>query len=228
MSYQKKENKFLIKGKHKLKQKKKSNSAKEKSLKDKYRNSACLLLNFHSSNKMSLDDDDEEEDSVTSEKDSDNTDSNLFSSPEIAKKHHSKIIPDLTRIKEDVFAKTIIAFLLDEKIIKNSSKSKSSKSREKKSKKVTNIISKPIEIDKNKMKGKRSSLCMGMKFQLKNKNKHVTFRRLKSDRIEEDYDLDKSSDSIPKKKLKKKDDMDNNSNERNNNIKRIKFNDKKE
>ena len=228
MSYQKKENKFLIKGKHKLKQKKKSNSAKEKSLKDKYRNSACLLLNFHSSNKMSLDDDDEEEDSVTSEKDSDNTASNLFSSPEIAKKHHSKIIPDLTRIKEDVFAKTIIAFLLDEKIIKNSSKSKSSKSREKKSKKVTNIISKPIEIDKNKMKGKRSSLCMGMKFQLKNKNKHVTFRRLKSDRIEEDYDLDKSSDSVPKKKLKKKDDMDNNSNERNNNIKRIKFNDKKE
>ena len=224
MSYQKKDNKLSIKTKQKYRNKK-SNSLKVKSLKEKYRNSANVYLNSYLKNKISLEDDEEEDES--SEKESENSDSNLSSSPQVAtKKNNSKIIPDLTAIKDDLFAKTIIAFLLDEnKDIKNSNKNNNSISKYKVNKIISNnSIEEPknMEVNKNKNKVKRSSLCPGIKFQFKNKKKHVTFNQKNSANVEENYEFTENNDAIPKKKYKINDDIDNN-NKRNNNIKRIKL-----
>ena len=230
MSYQKKENKFLIKTKQKLKQHK-SNSAKVKSLKEKYRNSANLYLNFNSANKISFDDD-EEEDSSSSEKDSENTDSNMFLSPQmVTKKKNSKIISDITPIKEDLFSKTIIAFLLDEKVVKDSNKNNNSISKSKTNKKISNNNlqkANNIELAKDNLKGKRSSLCPGMRFQFKNRKKHVTFGQQKSAAIEYNIKFNEDNDMIPKKKYKINDDIDDNNRDDNYNIKRIKLYDKNE
>ena len=229
MSYQKKENKFLIKTKQKLKQHK-SNSAKMKSLKEKYRNSANLYLNFNSVNKISFDDD-EEEDSSSSEKDSENTDSNKFLSPQMVTKKNSKIILETPK-KEDLFTKTIIAFLLDEKVVKDSNKNNNSISKYKMNKKISNNNlqkANNIEMAKDNLKGKRSSLCPGMRFQFKNRKKHVTFLHQKSAKIEYNIKFNENNDMIPKKKYKINDDIDdNNNNKDSNNIKRIKLYDKNE
>jgi hypothetical protein len=67
------------------------------------------------------------------------------------------------------------------------------------------------KIKKAKKKGKRSSLCTGIKFQFKNKNKHVTFNPKKSSNIPDNYETkNRLSDSL----------FDN---DNDNNIKRIKF-----
>ena len=225
MSYQKKDNKLSIKTKQKYRNKK-SNSLKVKSLKEKYRNSANVYLNSYLKNKISLEDDEEEDES--SEKESENSDSNLSSiSPQVAtKKNNTKIIPDLTAIKDDLFAKTIIAFLLDENIdIKNSNKNNNSISKYKVNKIISNHNEEPknMEANKNKKKVKRSSLCPGIKFQFKNKNKHVTFNQKNSAKMEENYEINENKDAIPKKKYKINDDIDNNNNKLNNNLKRIKL-----
>ena len=229
MSYQKNENKFLVKTKQKLKQQK-SNSANVKSLKEKYRNDANLL-NFNTPNKISFDDN-EEEDSSSSEKDSENTDSNMFLSPQmVSKKKNTKIISDIAPIKEDLFTKTIIAFLLDEKVVKDSNKNNNSISKYKMNKKVSNNNlqnANNIELAKDKLKGKRSSLCPGMRFQFKNRKKHVTFGQQKSAVIEYNIKYNEDNDMIHKKKYKINDDICDNNKYRNNNIKRIKLYDKNE
>ena len=121
-----KENKFLVKTKQKINPKK-SNSAKVKSLKEKYRNSANLYLYSNPTDKISLDD--EEEESVSSDKESDNSDSNGYLSPPVVtKKKNSKIMPEITPLKEDLFTKTIIAFLIDEDIQINTKSGKNNNS----------------------------------------------------------------------------------------------------
>ena len=173
---------------------------------------------------MSLDDDEEE--SVSSDKESDNSDSNVsLSPPVVAKKKNSKVMPEITPIKEDLFTKTIIAFLMDEDIqIGRSGKNNNSISKYKINKKISNNnLQKPIkniEINKDRLKGKRSSLCPGFKFQFKNKNRHVTFTQKKS----ANYDKKEINSN---KDFKDNDDaIDNNSNDKTNtnnvnNLKRI-------
>ena len=228
MSYQKKENDFSIKTKQKLKQKK-SNSAKTKSLKEKYRNSANLFLNFTSANKISLDDD-EDEDSASSERDSENTDSNIFLSPQMVTKKKNSKISDMTPIKEDLFTKIIIAFLLDEKVVKKANKNNNSISKYKTNKISNNNSQKPktIEIAKDKLKGKRSSLCPRMRFEFKNNIKHVTFGQ-KSNKNTEAFKFNENNDIVPNKKYKiNDDDIDIDNNNNNINLKRIKLYDKNE
>ena len=219
LSYQKKENKFLVKTKQKINPKK-SNSAKVKSLKEKYRNSANLYLYSNPTDKISLDD--EEEESVSSDKESDNSDSNGYLSPPVVtKKKNSKIMPEITPLKEDLFTKTIIAFLIDEDIQINtkSGKNNNSISKYKINKKISNNhLEKPknIEICKDNLKGKRSSLCPGMKFQFKNKNRHVTFTQKKS------ANFDKKDINNTKNYKENDDIIDNNNGDNNNNINNLK------
>ena len=206
LSYQKKENKFLIKTKQKI-DPKKSNSAKVKSLKEKYRNS----INFYSNtvNKISLED--EEEESITSEKESDNNSSNEFLSPQIAhKKKDSKIIPTITPTKEEIFSKAIKSILSNEnnEFKKPNNKKNNSINKYKVNKKISNnnlTQTKSIALNADKLKKKRSSLCPRLNFQYKNKNKHVTFTQKSSEKIEEN---------------EIKNDIINNNNE--NNIRRVK------
>ena len=229
MSYQNKDNKYMIKSKQKNR-KRKSNSAKMKSLKEKYRNSANFYLNKNPENKISLDDEDEE--SFSSEKELENINSNLFFSPQVSsKKKNSKIIPEITQIKEDIFAKTIIAFLLDEnkdldmkksstkKLINNNSISKYKINKGK----SNHIIEEPkFGINRNKRVKRSSLICPDVKIQFKNKNKHVTFTQKKIPEIEENYGFDEKGDIIHKKKVKINENKDNNS-KNSNNIKRIKL-----
>ena len=200
MSYQKKENKFL---KQKI-DPKKSNSAKVKSLKEKYRNSINL------DSKISLED--EEEESITSDKESDNTPSNEFLSPQLArKKKDSKIIPAITPTKEEIFWRAIKSILSNEnnRFDKPNNKKTNSINKYKFNKKISNnnlTQTKHIELYKDKFRLKRSSLCPRFNFQYKNKNKHVTFTQRKSEKIEDN---------------KIKNDIINNNNE--NNIRRVKL-----
>ena len=187
MSYQKKENKILTRQRQKINPKK-SNSAKVKSLKEKYRNS----INYCSqgANKISLEDDygdGDAEDSITSDKESDHKYPKGFLSPQFGKKKKStKIIPEIPSTKEDIFTKAIKSiFSNDETETKDTNQNYNSIS---KYKKENNNIIQPknnIGINKEKITSKRSSLCPGIRFQ--NKNKHVTFNQRKSEKIDENY-----------------------------------------
>ena len=216
LSYQKKEDKFLI-----TKQKvKKSNSAKVKTLKEKYRNSLNYYLNLNPKKKSSLNDEGDE-DSGTSDKESENADSNLILTPQVVtNKKNTKIITNLTPSKADIFSKAIIAFLQDEEkaeiVSRTKNKNNRSTSKNKQKKNSNNVQKENNEINKSKSgkKGKRSSLFMGLKFNIKNKNRHVTFTEKKS--------FDNSDDEINANKISKLNKnivnkIDNN----NNNIKRI-------
>ena len=226
LSYQKKENKFLIKTKQKL-DVKKSNSAKVKSLKEKYRNSLNYYLNANAPQKLSLDDDDEDEDedSGTSDKESENLNSNLVLNPHVVTaRKNSKIITDLIPTKADLFTKAIISFLQDEEkaglFKKTKPKVNKSASRKKNKKKSINNISKSTnlginKINKDNLKGKRSSLCPAIKFQFKNRNKHVTFHKKKT------IDTQVIEENIKIRKLTANEDL-----LKNNNIKRITLYDK--
>jgi hypothetical protein len=98
-------------------------------------------------------------------------------------------MPEITPLKEDLFTKTIIAFLIDEDMQINSKSGKNNNSISKykiNKKKSNNNLQKHrnIGICKDNLKGKRSSLCPGMKFQIKNKKRHVTFAQKKSANFE--------------------------------------------
>ena len=211
MSYQTKQNKFLIKARQKLNPKK-SYSARIKTLKERYRNSInyCPIA----VNKMRLDDD---EDSITSDKESDNNIANVFASTQIpAIKKSAKIVTDITRDKQDIFAKAIQSiFSADDIQSKDANKNNNSISKYKVNKKKSNNnLLQPknnIGINKETIISKRSSLCPGIKFQ--NKNKHVTFNQRKSEKIDENFKKKKINENLIK--------TDNE-----NNIKRIKLYDK--
>ena len=178
LSYQKKENKFLIKGKQKAI--KKSYSAKVKTLKEKYRNSLNYYLILNPTKKTFLDEEGDE-DSGTSDKESENAHPNYYLTPQVVtKKKNSKIITNITPTKADIFAKAIISFLQDEEKGEALNEKENKINIRSKHKKNSNSIllkSKNFEINKQKVgkKGKRSSLCMGIKYNIKNRNRHVTF-----------------------------------------------------
>ena len=208
MSAHTKEHKFLIKTRQKLNPKK-SNSAKIISLKEKYRNSInyCPIV----VNKISLDDD---EYSITSDKESENNITNLFTSPQtLAIKKSTKIVPDIIPAKEYIFAKALNSiFSADEIKSKNTNKNNNSIDKYNKKKSNNNLLqpNNNIEINKEKI-SKRSSLCPGIKFQ--NKNKHVTFNQRKSEKIDDNYKKKKINENVI-------------NSDNNNNIKRIQLYDK--
>ena len=213
MSYQKKENRFLVKS-NKRSCVKKSFSAKVRTLKEKYRNSLNYYLHTNSNKGLSYED--EEESSITSDKESENTDSNLFLSPQVITKKKNSKFSDITPTKEDIFSKAVIAFLTDENADKSLNKNHSS-THYKYIKKISKAeIEEPrnAEINRNRNRGKRSSLCPRINFQIKNKNRHVTFTQRKSDK-----------DSITKNYPKFDEDIKSHNNSINNhNIRSIKFN----
>ena len=186
MSYQRKE---------KPKQKtfiKKSNSAKVKTLKEKYRNSLNNYMTSISTNKMSIDD--EEECTISSEKESENTD--LYLTPKVLKKKKSSKLPeDITPTKEDIFSKAMISFLNDEKNInsentfnKHNSTINYQNIRKQLSMNNSNTIinnkikeEKIAEGNKPKKPVKRSSLCPRI-HKFSDKKRHVTFFQRKSDK----------------------------------------------
>ena len=186
MSYQRKE---------KPKQKtfiKKSNSAKVKTLKEKYRNSLNNYMTSISTNKMSIDD--EEECTISSEKESENTD--LYLTPKVLKKKKSSKLPeDITPTKEDIFSKAIISFLNDEKNINsentvnkhnstiNYQNIRKQLSMNNSNTTINNKIKeeKIAEGNKPKKPVKRSSLCPRI-HKFSDKKRHVTFFQRKSDK----------------------------------------------
>ena len=226
MSYQKQENIFLLK--FKRPNQKKSNSAKVKTLKEKYRNSLNYYLNSNSTNKMSLDDDEEE--SITSDKESENTDSNLILIPKVLTKKKNSKGSEHTPKKGDIFSKVMISFLTDENttdLIK-SLKNNNTTSKHKLGKKISNSNLNfkglnNIDINKDKFKKKkRSSLCTGINFQIKNRNRHVTFTQKLKDQSESQEKNYKYRD-IPTSKFFKNLSL----NKNDNNMKRIRFNNDK-
>ena len=186
MSYQRKE---------KPKQKtfiKKSNSAKVKTLKEKYRNSLNNYMTSISTNKMSIDD--EEECTISSEKESENTD--LYLTPKVLKKKKSSKLPeDITPTKEDIFSKAMISFLNDEKNINsentvnkhnstiNYQNIRKQLSMNNSNTTINNKIKeeKIAEGNKPKKPVKRSSLCPRI-HKFSDKKRHVTFFQRKSDK----------------------------------------------
>ena len=222
MSYQNQENIFLLK--FKRPNQKKSNSAKVKTLKEKYRNSLNYYLNSNSTNKMSLDDDEDE--SISSDKESEHSETNLILSPKVLTKKKNSKASENTPKKEDIFSKVIISFLKDEnttdltKSLKNNNTTNKHKLGKKISDKNLNFKGlNKIEINKDKLKGrKRSSLCTGINFQIKNRNRHVTFTRKLNDQNESQEKNYKYRD-ISTSKLFKNLSL----NKNDNNIKRIKF-----
>ena len=111
-------------------------------------------------------------------------------------------------MKEDIFSKAMIAFLTDENPDKSPNKNI------KKISKAEIEAPRNVEINGNKNRGKRSSLCPRLNFQIKNKNRHVTFNQRKSDK-----------DLITKNYPKFDEDLKSHKNSINNhNIRRIKFN----
>jgi len=213
MSYQKKENRFLVKS-NKRSCVKKSFSAKVRTLKEKYRNSLNYYLHTNPTNKLC---EDEDESCVSSDKESENTDSNLFLTPKVVTKKKNSKISEITPIKEDIFSKAMIAFLMEENNDRNNNKNHSSTHY----KNIKKISKAEIEAPRNaeiiRNRGKRSSLCPRMNYQFKNKNRHVTFTQRKSDK-----------DSITKNISKFDEDLKTHKYSINNhNIRRIKFNDDK-
>ena len=213
MSYQKKENRFLVKS-NKRSCVKKSFSAKVRTLKEKYRNSLNYYLHTNPTNKLC---EDEDESCVSSDKESENTDSNLFLTPKVVAKKKNSKISEITPIKEDIFSKAMIAFLMEENNDRNNNKNHSSTHY----KNIKKISKAEIEAPRNaeiiRNRGKRSSLCPRMNYQFKNKNRHVTFTQRKSDK-----------DSITKNISKFDEDLKTHKFSINNhNIRRIKFNDDK-
>ena len=206
ISYQKEGNRFT-RARQKINAKK-SFSTKVKSLKERYRNS--INYYFNPVNKISLDYD--EEDSIISDKESNRNNSIEYLSPQFGKKNKdAKILTLLPQTKEEIFSKAIRSILSNENMERRNSKNSNnsiSKYRVNKiisSKNMTQLKNSIGE--KKSKKGKRSSLlCPGLKFQIKNKKKHVTFTQQKSGKIDNNFT----------EKLKK---MNNNNL---NNIKRIK------
>ena len=215
MSYQKKENRFLVKS-NKRSYVKKSFSARVRTIKEKYRNSLNYNLHTNPTNKLC---EYEEESSVTSDKESENTESNLFLTPQVIKKKKNSKISEITPTKEDIFSKAVIAFLTDENQDINLNKNHSSTHYKyiKKISKAEIEAPRNAEINRNRNRGKRSSLCPKINYQIKNKDRHVTFTQRKSDK-----------DSITKKYSKFDEDLKTHKYSINShNIRRIKFNNDK-
>ena len=113
----------------------------------------------------------------------------------------------------------MIAFLTDENQDINLNKNHSSTHYKyiKKISKAEIEAPKNAEINRNRNRGKRSSLCPKINYQIKNKDRHVTFTQRKSDK-----------DSITKKYSKFDEDLKTHKYSINShNIRRIKFNNDK-
>ena len=187
MSFQEKDNKLLLTIKPRQNQRK-SNSTKISSLKEKIRNSLNYYLHSKSTNKMSLDNEDEEQ-SISSDKESEN--SNLVLSPKViptAKKKRNKSknskFSEVVQTKEDIFWKVMVTFLAEDNngiFNVNKNCSNSNKFNNKFAKMISNSNIdfkgfKNLNLNRNKLKrNKRSSLCTGINIQIKNRNRHVTF-----------------------------------------------------
>ena len=243
LSYQKLRNKSLNKLRPKIYHKK-SYSAEVKSLKEKYRK------NSNSNHKLYIDE--YEEESVTSDKECENNITNLYlvTSPELnLKKKNPKASPEITPTKNDIFSKAMNAFLGDEnteKVTPNIEEiNKGNRINENKNNKInsnfkfrklnSNIVEdKKLTDNLNKKKGKRSSFSNSIKFEFKNKIRHVTFTENKDDNEQTKQENYQSNDISSKNSQNKTDNLISSENENNynkenkkNNVKRIKFYDNK-
>ena len=205
MSYQKLRNKSLNKIKPKVYHKK-SYSAEVKSLKEKYRN------NSNSNHKLYIDED-EEENISSDDKECENNVTKLYlvTNPQInLKKKNKKETSHITPTKDNIFSKAINAVLGEE----NKEKFKPNKNDIDKINKINNKknnkdfnkfkfrkISSNIANDKNilnnnlyKKLGKRSSFSNTLKFEFKNRNRHVTFTEEKDENVETKQENDQNKD----------------------------------
>ena len=175
------ENKLLLKIIPKQ-NKKKSNSTKITSLKEKYRNSLNYYLHSNIANKLPLNGaEEEEEEDEDSSSDKESLNSNLILNPKVITKSKKKTKKSkknkFSDGKQDILWKIMFTFLSDENIdIKGFKKSISSNKCNNKFGKKKEPSIKGFNLKKRKNKGsKRSSLCTGLNIQIKNRNRHVTF-----------------------------------------------------
>ena len=182
---------------------KKSNSARVRTLKEKYRNSMNynninLTSNNNSTNKMSMDD--EEESSITSD---DKGSENIAFLMSPSEKKNSKVAQEINLTREEIFSKAMISFFIDEKNVVNTEKKKaykrnstmyssqdirkqlsmnSNKNSKNNNSNNKNTDEKNTEANKT-IKPKRSSLVPRLYFQNQNRNRHVTFKPRKMEKV---------------------------------------------
>ena len=215
MSYQRNENKLLIKLKQKINPKK-SNSVEVKTLKEKYKNNSNYYLNSNHTSHQKISLDINEDESQISDKESDHTKTVITSPETSSKKKNSKIIQEITPSKEeDIFSKAVIAFLDEETDITTPNKEynqfkENTIKKNVNKKKNSNAYEQPkdlglkMDINQNRKKFKRSSLMPSIKVQFNNRKRHVTFtqKKEKTDQTKKD---NYQNTYVPKKNSRYKD-----------------------